>query len=99
MPKITFQSEEMNLNETIEVKAGTTILDVAIEYDLPLEHVCGGCCACTTCRVIVKSGAENISKIDEDEKELVGSIDGIPGLLRLGCQSKIMGDVTVEIPS
>ena len=93
MPKVTLQ------NQTIEVKAGTTILDMAIEYDLPLEHVCGGCCACTTCRVVIKSGAENISKPEEDEAELIGSIDGIPGHLRLACQSKILGDFEFEIPS
>ena len=98
MPKITWTKQ----NYIAEVKPGTTLLDCAIEHDLPLEHACGGSCACTTCRIIVQEGANNISKPDEDEKELLGSISDFPPethqKVRLACQSKVLGDVSVEIP-
>jgi 2Fe-2S ferredoxin len=61
-------------------------------------HACGGFCACTTCHVHVKSGAKNISPIEEDEQERVErGADRVTLESRLGCQSRIHGDVTVEI--
>ena len=33
-----------------------SLLDVALNVGVPLEHVCGGNCACTTCHVIVTAG-------------------------------------------
>ena len=34
-----------------------SFLDVAKNFDVPLEHACGGSCACTTCHVIIREGA------------------------------------------
>ncbi len=97
MPKIFWK----NLNETTEVRSGTTILDAAIEYDLPLDHACGGCCACTTCRVYVVEGIQNLSAQLEDEKDMIENVD-VPAkegaVLRLGCQTKVLNDITIEIP-
>lgn len=98
MPKVTWIKQ----NYTVDVPVGTSLLDCAIENDLPLEHACGGSCACTTCRIIVREGAQNISGPEEDEKELLGSItdfsEEVHAKVRLGCQAKIHGDVSVEIP-
>jgi len=33
----------------------------------PAGHACGGNCACTTCHIWVKEGAENLSEMDDDE--------------------------------
>ena len=33
-----------------------SFLDVAKNFDVPLEHACGGSCACTTCHVIIREG-------------------------------------------
>ncbi len=94
MPKITF----LNTNQTYEVKKGESILEAAIAHDVPLQHACGGFCACTTCHVHVKSGAENLSAIEEDESERIErAASGVSLQSRLGCQSRIHGDVTVEI--
>ena len=32
-----------------------------------LEHACGGSCACTTCHVIIREGAQNLSEMQDDE--------------------------------
>jgi 2Fe-2S ferredoxin len=94
MPKLTF----LPMNQTFEVKAGESILDVAIANDVPIQHACGGFCACTTCHVIVKAGMENVSEIEEDEQDrLEIAANGVTETSRLGCQAKIHGDVTVEI--
>jgi len=59
MPKIKFE----NTGETFEIEAGKSVLECAVDHNLPLEHDCGGNCACTTCRVLVIEGMENISPI------------------------------------
>lgn len=93
MAKVNFPQ----LGQIIDVKPGTRILDVAIEYDLPLQHVCGGCCACTTCRVEIAEGIENCGPMEADEAELVETLEMPDKKMRLGCQCKINGDMTVLI--
>ena len=93
MPKVTF----LPMNKVCEVKKGETLLDVAIQYDIPIQHACGGFCACTTCHVLVKADPQNLSEIEEDELERVERAADSQLGSRLGCQAKVMGDVTVEI--
>src|SRR5438046_8582382 len=38
-----------------------SLLDVALNFGVTLDHACGGNCACTTCHVWVKEGAEHLS--------------------------------------
>lgn len=94
MPKVTWPQ----FNKTVEVSSGTTILDCAMDHDIPLEHACGGFCACTTCHVHVTTGAENVSVVLDDEQERLETVDHHTKQSRLGCQSQIKGDVTVVIP-
>lgn len=96
MPKVTF----LPVNMTVEAREGESILDTAIAHDVPLPHACGGFCACTTCRIEVRSaGAAPLSDMDEDEQERLEQVGClIPGS-RLGCQAKVHGDVIVEIMS
>ena len=95
MPKITF----VNLGESFEVAPNTSILECAINNNLPLEHDCGGNCACTTCQVFVESGQENLTPMDGDEKSLLEANDKLDEKARLGCQSRVRsGTVVVRIP-
>src|ERR1035437_8999824 len=48
-----------------------SILDVAMNFGLHLEHACGGNCACTTCHVVVKKGDGNLSEMEDDEFDRV----------------------------
>ena len=102
--KVTF----LPMNITVEVddakypladhgKPGS-LLDIALAHDVHLEHNCGGACACTTCHVIVKAGAENLSKMEEDEEDRLDTAEGLTLHSRLGCQAVVGGDVVVEIP-
>ena len=75
-----------------------SILDIAIENGVTLEHNCGGNCACTTCHVIIRKGAENLSEMQEDEEDRLDQAPGLTPYSRLGCQAVVEGDVTVEIP-
>ena len=102
--RVTF----LPLNKTIEVddsaypladhgKPGS-ILDIALAHGIELEHNCGGSCACTTCHVIVREGAENLSEMAEDEEDRLDMAEGLTIRSRLGCQAVVHGDVVVEIP-
>ena len=94
MPKITF----LPMNQTFEAKTGESILDVALTNDVPIQHACGGFCACTTCHIIVKSGMESLSQLEEDEQDrLEVAATGLTATSRLGCQAKVHGDVVVEV--
>src|SRR3979411_2094110 len=55
-----------------------SLLDVALNNGIRLDHACGGNCACTTCHIWVKEGAENLSEMDGDEAAVVRRGDGVP---------------------
>ncbi len=78
-----------------------SILDVALNFGIPLDHACGGNCACTTCHVWVKEGAENLSEMDDDEADRLDMAADLQLNSRLGCQARIAkpGKVVVEIPA
>lgn len=102
--KVTFLPQ----NVTVEVdeaqypladhgKPGS-LLDIALAHDIPLEHNCGGSCACTTCHVIVREGEESLSPLEQDEEDRLDTAEGLTLHSRLGCQAVVKGDVVVEIP-
>ena len=86
-------------NQTVEGNTGASILEIAIAHGVPLMHACGGFCACTTCHVKVKEGAQSLSAPEEEEIDRMETEPGFdPQVSRLGCQTKVMsGAVTVEI--
>ena len=94
MPKITFKDAQL----TFEVEKGLSILEAALEHQVPIYHTCGGNCSCSTCRVLVISGQENLSSVEAGEAQILDSFD-LKAPHRLGCQALIMdGHVEVDIP-
>ena len=99
----------VNIGKTVEFEPGKlpyaehgkpgSILDVALNFGIQLEHACGGSCACTTCHVVVKQGDGNLSPADDDELDRLDMAAGLTLHSRLGCQAVVKGDVTVEIPA
>lgn len=85
------------MNATFECKTGETLLEVALNNNVPLQHACGGYCACTTCHVEVKSGDANLSPMEDEEDDRLDRSSGVTLHARLGCQAKVRGDVVVEI--
>jgi 2Fe-2S ferredoxin len=84
-----------NLDVTLLVARGTTILDAAADAGLDLNHYCGGMCSCGSCRVVVVSG--DVSPMDDMEDATLSVVrEGEQD--RLGCQTKVLGDVVVEVP-
>ncbi|HEV7219358.1 MAG TPA: 2Fe-2S iron-sulfur cluster-binding protein [Terriglobales bacterium] len=78
-----------------------SLLDVALNNGIKLDHACGGNCACTTCHIWVKEGAQNLSEMDDDEADRLDMAADLQLNSRLGCQAVITrpGKVVVEIPA
>lgn len=78
-----------------------SILDIALNFGLHLEHAGGGNCACTTCHVVVKKGQELLNEMDEEEADRLDLAADLQLNSRLGCQTVIekAGEVVVEIPA
>lgn len=77
-----------------------SILDIALEVGIDIEHVCGGVCACSTCHVIVREGLESMNEASEDEEDMLDNAPGLTPTSRLACQAVPDGtcDVVIEIP-
>ena len=102
--KVTF----LPLNRTVEVDDAKypladhgrpgSLLDIALANNIHLEHNCGGSCACTTCHVIIREGAQHLSEMEDDEADRLDTAWGLTPHSRLGCQAVISGDVVCELP-
>lgn len=95
---MAFQITFLPNNTTVEAEEDETILEVARANGIELEHNCGGNCSCTTCHVIVRDGEEHLSRMEEEEEDRLEECDELTLSSRLGCQVRILGDATIEIP-
>lgn len=106
MPTITFIIDDERRSFDVDLAAMPyshhgrpgSLLDVALNVGVPLEHACGGNCACTTCHVIVRSGAENLSGLEDDEMDRLDTAWDVTPSSRLACQAVVRGDVECEVP-
>ncbi len=95
MPQVTFLHPE---GRSGEVDPNTSLLEASKLLWVMLNHDCGVNASCTTCRVEVQVGAENLSEIDFDEQDLLDREALSEPWHRLGCQAKVLGDVVVRVP-
>jgi len=77
-----------------------SILDIALGNHIPLDHACGGVCACSTCHVIVHEGLDTCNEATDDEMDELDMAPAITPKSRLGCQTVPDGtkDIVVEVP-
>jgi 2Fe-2S ferredoxin len=76
-----------------------SLLDIALNFAIPLEHVCGGNAACTTCHVIVRQGMSNLSDIEDEEADRLDTAWDVTPDSRLACQAVVKGDIVCEVPA
>ena len=101
MPTITFTSEK----KEIQVPAGANLRTEALRAGVQLYpgvHKilnCHGLGQCGSCRVLIKKGMENVSRKGLMESlRLAVSLAAIGNeqTMRLACQTRVNGDITVE---
>ncbi|MFC1748222.1 ISC system 2Fe-2S type ferredoxin [Pseudomonadota bacterium] len=101
MTKVIFLPHEELCPEgqVAEAKPGATVLDVALENGIDLEHACEKSCACTTCHIIVREGFDSLNDASDDEEDMLDKAWGLEPDSRLGCQALVADeDLVVEIP-
>ncbi len=78
-----------------------SLLGYALRAGIPVDHACGGVCACSTCHVIVRQGSGTCNESSEDEEDMLDLAPGLTDTSRLACQCIPDGseDLEVEIPS
>lgn len=86
------------LKETVEVDSEKDLFSQLRKMGYPIQTTCGGCASCARCIVVVLEGKENLSEPTFEEKQLLGNVFHITGE-RLSCQTKIHGDITLDISS
>ena len=87
-------------NVSFCAKVGESILSIALNNGVALDHACGGFCACSTCHVVVKKGINLLTEMEDNEADQLDEAAGLTLASRLSCQATIVksGEVIVEIP-
>ena len=103
MPKITYKDEKGN-SKTIEVEKGLTVMEGAIQNDIPgIDADCGGSMACATCHVYVEEKWFNkLPKAEEGEIDMIDMANEPKKNSRLSCQIIVSDEIDgleVNIPS
>jgi len=91
VPSIFYAPDQIS----IDADGRQTLLNAALSAGIPHTHVCGGNARCSTCRVIVLEGLENIDPPNDEEKALAERL-GLPKEVRIACQATVSGPVRVR---
>lgn len=91
MPTIHFEPD----GKQIEARGSETILAASLRAGIPHAHACGGKARCSTCRISVEEGLDFCGPRAKSERELAKRLRFSPQV-RLGCQTKISGDIKVR---
>jgi ferredoxin len=82
--------------EILEVNSEEVLLTQLKRAGKKIKSSCGGCATCSDCVVLVKSGEMNLAPQTFEELRLLGNVFHITKE-RLSCQTKVTGDVTLDI--
>lgn len=102
MTRVRFLHPDGSVDREVEAPAGTNLLDLAQANGQPLEGVCEGSMACSTCHVII--AAEDFDKLppaSEEEDDLLDLAWRVTRTSRLACQVNLadgLETLTVRMP-
>jgi len=95
MPKVTI----LPLKLEIEAAEGETIMEAAHQHGLYWPTTCGGEGICTSCACTIEEGEANLEPIGRGELKTLAEDLGEAAVrsrrLRLACQARVQGDVSV----
>ncbi len=99
--KFTFEDPTIPSKTVENVEEDISILEVAEDNGVHLNHNCGGVCACSTCHVYIEKGESFLEEISDKEEDFIDRAINPRLESRLGCQSVILDSkalVEVQIP-
>lgn len=92
MPKLTIITRD-GVEHDIDAENGLTVMEAIRDNGIDeLLALCGGCCSCATCHVMVESG-DRLTPTGEDENDLLDSSPHRAANSRLSCQLQISDDL------
>jgi adenylate cyclase len=77
-------------DRSLKIEEGQSILHASLAAGIPHYHACGGNAKCSTCRILVKEGAEYLTPCNEAEAALRKTLP-FPPNTRLACQTYVTG--------
>ena len=98
---ITFQFQDGQPAQTHVATQGESVLDVALNNDIQLQHNCGGVCGCSTCHVYVLQGEDELPEISDKEEDFIDRAVNPRINSRLACQCVVQAegnDLVILIP-
>lgn len=93
MAKIKFTFEDKTLPE-VELQAflGDSILQIAEDNDIHINHNCGMVCACSTCHIYIENGEQFLQDISDREEDFIDRALEPRIESRLSCQCVLIKD-------
>ena len=103
MARVHFTFEDKKIEDVLVDKAeeGYSILEIAEDNGVHLNHNCGGVCACSTCHIYVLDGEDDLEEISDKEEDFIDRAINPRLESRLGCQAVILSEdaeIKIEIP-
>ncbi len=90
MPRVNFSPS----GKSVDVKAGATLYDAALQAGLPVAASCSAEFTCGKCNMRVLEGTEHLSKQTDRERGLLRR-ENRPETDRVSCVAAVFGDCTV----
>ena len=79
---------------TVSLRPGMTVLEALRAARVPHASVCGGRARCSTCRVHIDAGSDQLPAPEEDELRVLRRISA-PVSVRLACQLRPLADLSI----
>ena len=95
MSKITISN--LNHRQVVSHNNSKTVLNIMHENFIEWMHACGGKGRCTTCKMKILDGQDQLSALSAFEQKMRQNFR-LKTDERLACQCFVSGDVIVEIP-
>lgn len=97
----TFEDKKIDPKTVENAEEGFSLLEIAEDNDVHLNHNCGGVCACSTCHVYIEAGEDFLEEISDKEEDFIDRAINPRLESRLGCQCVILEKdavIKVQIP-
>lgn len=90
--------ENLGRKELVVNNSSKTVLNHLHDQFLDWMHACGAKGRCTTCKMEVVSGIENLNEFTEAEIKYKNRGE-LGQNERLACQAKASGDIVIRVPN
>ena len=94
---ITFQLSDGQPAQTHVAAPGESVLDVALNNGIQLQHNCGGVCGCSTCHVYINSGGDDLPEISDKEEDFIDRAENPRINSRLACQCVVEANMQLVV--